>query len=570
MANEHGGDTPDDGDLNDVLGEPSTEVGAPIGAVGAPLSSDGLTQVSHEQSWFEAFPGVDARVIEDPVDGLLRPDDADLNAMIPLPALGTDTLVCLADESEYVEVFAGELSAEQKSLLEEVSSGAMGWTWTRGGESSHATFDSACVPGNSLGAQSNTDLDEATAEELLAVSGVCGLDATILRARFDAKGRPQERRRFAPEHTAERFGLRWGLTLAKDAPPPPVFLMDPSGHWTFMGSGMTTFVRCPEYGPNDKGSWAKNSMEKEHARIVEAAVLGTPLCLVRPKREVCRHFSMLLTRTDEVLFENKPTTPIHMYCDAYKTVGGAKLSVNETAVTACSLRSPRDPESEALLSQRIDRKIGEGKARTFLPMFKDVRTGPPVDWKVEAAAFNDRALLLRYEPDLSLCPGVPSDVHPVLDVRTPCPTDGLSASVRHLVLADAAWQPPEEFYQVPVVGQDRPWGTGGTGQMVLRLTVDLPSYSTEEDAVTWPSFTHPMLGMALIRAAAACADGLRRGSSVRVVVGNPKAQGAFFAALVVASLKNIPGLDALSELEKLWGTELATNLSHRCFLRNVR
>ncbi len=141
---------------------------------------------------------------------------------------------------------------------------------------------------------------------------------------------------------------------------------------------------------------------------------------------------------------------------------------------------------------------------------------------------------------------------------------------RYVVLADDAWQPEEAFYQQPVEGQDRPWGTGGTGQTLLRCAVDSPPHQTEEDAATWPSFRNPMLGVGLVKAAEACAKALRAGDGVSVVVGSDLAgKGAFFAALVIARLYGISGLDALEKLEKEQGAELVRNFSHRCFLRNI-
>ncbi len=545
---------------SEVLGEESNDPSGQLPDVAVALPQDGLEEVGHDQGWFDAFPGQAAPIIDDPEDGLPRPDDAGSNEMIPLPPLSPESLVCLGDDSEYVEVLEGEFTQEETALLNSVRPRAMGWNGGFDPAFAQDTFESACVPGNSLGASAYNEPKTPDFADLLRYQAPLGYSDLVIRSRFDAStGQPTERRRFAPDHTLERFGLRWGLSKcemqqkASDRNAPYV----PRGRQaTILVSlnGQDTAVTGPVIDAEDR------------------TPPGLPVCLVRPKREVCKHFSALLSMSDNIVLNNKPAKPLAMYCDAYRTVGGAKLSVNETAIVSCSLRSPKDEVSDRLVQDRISLKVAQGKERTFLPMFKDSGQGPAVDWAALEKAQFPKGDAIYFTIPGALRPGVPSDQPGGLFITTPGRDtyEPTAKDMRHIVLCDAAWQPPEEYFHRPVEGQERPWGTGGTGQTLLRVPIDAPSYTSEDDAATWPSFRNPMLPTAMMRSAAACADALRQGASVCLVAASPRAQGALFASLVWANLKGISGLDALGDLEKRSQSELCTNLSHRVFLRNVK
>lgn len=545
MANPGTG-SESDGSALDDLGEETSDIGGGPEDVGIPLSREGITNVGLDQIHHDAFPNQAASIIEDPVDGLPRPDDA--HDIIPIPALSHASLVCIEDSTEFVEVFETEVTPEMATLIGHVDANSMGWRYGEVGVRERKAMVE-CVPDNVLGVDPGPgfDNDRMPPTKQLAAITPLGSLSPVLRGPFDEHGEPNERRVFSPDMVVKKFGLTWGLIR----------------YHVKEGTLDYDEKRARYAGLRVPGG---SSVED----------VGVACCLVRPKREACKHFSALLTQSTTVAFEGKVAEPIDYYCGAYRTVGGAKMHIGEMAVTACTLRSPADEQSAARIAARISRKIAEGKDRTYLPMFGATPSGPPMDWSALAASFEKVAFC--YAPDPDLRQGVPSGHENALfvlsadswkaggDTISPSP---VSERTRYVVLADAAWQPPDSYYERPIVGQEQPWGAGGTGQVILRCAVDSPEFTTDEDAATWPGFRNPMLGLSLVRSAEACADALRRGLSVSVVVGDAHEQGAFFAALVVAKLTGKPALDVLKDvLEPLVGRELSTNFSYRCFLRN--
>lgn len=80
--------------------------------------------------------------------------------------------------------------------------------------------------------------------------------------------------------------------------------------------------------------------------------------VVRPVRVHCQHYHRMITRSED----NPDIQIIYRHCTVRRSVGGAFMSLRDTTVLACTLRSPRDhlsekkfiddPERERLRSKR--------------------------------------------------------------------------------------------------------------------------------------------------------------------------------------------------------------------------
>ncbi len=87
--------------------------------------------------------------------------------------------------------------------------------------------------------------------------------------------------------------------------------------------------------------------------------------IVDPKREPCIHYVRQM-----VQFEHNPEVKmISRLCSARRDRQGAFLSVRDRAVWACDMRSPPDPESTKLLDDFDNKKLKEGRERTFDSIF---------------------------------------------------------------------------------------------------------------------------------------------------------------------------------------------------------
>jgi len=438
-----------------ALGEQSEKVGGGMTEVGIDLGAEPQgPPAGPKEVWHDTFVGEPAKIITDPVDGMPRPDDD--GPMPPAPApLSPETLVCLEDDSEWVEVWR----EEEDSLT------------------------------NAIGAYGKKHL----------------------RSQFSVEGIEQVRQTFPP---STEISYRWG---------------------------------CP------------------------VVVSGSTITFVRPKRKRCQHLHAFVSPVTDVDVQGKPAEPIFMFCDRFRTVGGAKMSLFDETVTACTERSPADPSSLAKIKARIDSKIEAGKHRTSLPIFKKTDDGISIDdWAKRAASFPKSRDFIYTPRDVLARAGIPSTQQSSLAIVSPSSAgDDVSRRVAIVVLVEESWQPPVDLYEGRTYGPYEKWGVEGRDERVLRINLDEPSFDDESDAATWPAYRQALLPIALMRNAKMCASALEFGKNVDVVATSSTAQAAFFAALVFAHLHRCKGLDALEKLEAAAGKELATSLAFRVFLRGV-
>lgn len=86
---------------------------------------------------------------------------------------------------------------------------------------------------------------------------------------------------------------------------------------------------------------------------------------VTPKRLPCTHYVRQM-----VQFEHNPEVKmISRLCSARRDRQGAFMSVRDRAVWACDMRFPPDPESTRLLDEFDEKKLKEGRERTFDSIF---------------------------------------------------------------------------------------------------------------------------------------------------------------------------------------------------------
>lgn len=439
-----------------VLGEDSGKVGGGVTEVSIPLGvePDG-PRAGPKENWHDAFTGEAAAIINDPVDGMPRPDDT--GPMPPAPApLSPETLVCLEDESEWLEVWREDATRFLDGLPARKS-------------------------------------------------------RSFLRSQYDEEGKELERRRYRGDAKIEK---RWGNRVVVD-------------------NGVDVYVQ--------------------------------------PKRHRCEHLCAFISPVTDVDVQGKAAEPIFMFCDKFRTVGGAKMSLFDETVTACTERYPSDPVSLSKVKARIDAKIEAGRNRVSLPIFKQTNDGVPVsDWESRAASHIKRRKVFWTPPEVLKAAGLPSTMASSIAIVSPSAAgDDASRPVALVVLPDETWQPASEFYEGRPYGLTERWGVDGRDERLLRMNLDEPTFEDEDDAATWPAYRNALLPISIMRNASTCAKYLAQGKNVDIVASTIDGQGAFFAAVVWAHLARMRGLDALEHLERAAGQELASALSFRVFLRNI-
>jgi hypothetical protein len=95
--------------------------------------------------------------------------------------------------------------------------------------------------------------------------------------------------------------------------------------------------------------------------------------VVAPEREQCRHFAAQIDVATDIQSTTGPVKPLHSYCKAMRSVGGAFLSLMDELVVDCTLREPRDMVSEERIRERIRKKIEQGKERKSVPLVPDMK-----------------------------------------------------------------------------------------------------------------------------------------------------------------------------------------------------
>lgn len=80
---------------------------------------------------------------------------------------------------------------------------------------------------------------------------------------------------------------------------------------------------------------------------------------VEPLRPPCKHYVRQVTQ-----FDKNPEAKDHLrLCSARRTTEGTFMSLKDIGMWACSMRSPRDPESEKLITEFDLLKMQQGRTR---------------------------------------------------------------------------------------------------------------------------------------------------------------------------------------------------------------
>ena len=85
---------------------------------------------------------------------------------------------------------------------------------------------------------------------------------------------------------------------------------------------------------------------------------------VEPVRPPCKHYVRQVTQ-----FDKNPEAKDHLrLCSARRTTEGTFMTLKDIGMWACSMRSPRDPESEKLITEFDLLKMKQGKTRELYPI----------------------------------------------------------------------------------------------------------------------------------------------------------------------------------------------------------
>jgi len=95
---------------------------------------------------------------------------------------------------------------------------------------------------------------------------------------------------------------------------------------------------------------------------------GAILCPVRPVRPKCIHYSRFALIDATIDNAGKPATPMMRFCGAYKSVGGARMSLTDEAIVACESRMPPDPRGIEMLELKDEAKKQQGRERQGVPL----------------------------------------------------------------------------------------------------------------------------------------------------------------------------------------------------------
>lgn len=105
------------------------------------------------------------------------------------------------------------------------------------------------------------------------------------------------------------------------------------------------------------GKWYRNAGTDEEPFLEE----------VEPIRPPCVHYARQVTQ-----LEKNPEHRLHArLCTARRTTSGAFMDLGDLAMWACSMRSPRDLDSEKTIKEFDDAKIEQGANRAFHSIFSN-------------------------------------------------------------------------------------------------------------------------------------------------------------------------------------------------------
>lgn len=228
-------------------------------------------EVSIREELLETFSPQPIVTVPSAHDGMPIPAQESTQLALA-PPFTRETVVCVEDDTEYVELFSDE-------LLE-----FRGW-------------------------------NPSTEQPLLYCGDtVIWGDLHEARCRFDTDGTPRKRERFSPEQVVKRFGV---------------------------------FV-------------ARYERDGRTAHLA-----------VRPRRERCEFMQRQVMANDEQPNRDDFGHYVRYYnCTKRRSVGGAFMSLRDTAVYACDYRRPNDPDSIEQFLDSFDRKrLGEKRHLEMVPLF---------------------------------------------------------------------------------------------------------------------------------------------------------------------------------------------------------
>lgn len=102
----------------------------------------------------------------------------------------------------------------------------------------------------------------------------------------------------------------------------------------------------------------------------------TLVCMGHAERATCRYYGQQLTQASY----NASVRVLVRFCMARRDVEGAFMSLTDRGMWACTVRDPRDEESERLLREFDERKQREGANRELVPL---VNFGPGAKMEFE-------------------------------------------------------------------------------------------------------------------------------------------------------------------------------------------
>lgn len=146
-----------------------------------------------------------------------------------------------------------------------------------------------------------------------------------------------------------------------------------------------------------------------------------------------------------------------------------------------------------------------------------------------------------------------------------------------IVLPEKGFQPRDAWFEHKTFDGGEEFMKSGSGDTIVRIPIDEPAYTSDDDADTWPAFNesrNPMLRLQIMRNAEAAALALRNGKIVHVIGETIHGRPAFFAALTLffvskAAGGSMSGLDCLDVVESNMIGECVTNNTHRVFLKRM-
>jgi len=329
-----------------------------------------------------------------------------------------------------------------------------------------------------------------------------------------------------------------------------------------------------------RSRWDDNGDEREPATFkkdevkkcfgLDVVITNGQMVRVRPIRQRCTFYTEQLAVADDV-----DATPLYRFCSAFRTLAGAHWSVFDESILACSARNPRDFVGEKQLVKRNRDKIEQGRNQRMIELI-----APDTDHEYERVKrIAETATIDMCEFMIEAQPGYPSTVTGRMVLFTPFALIKQKTIFKPnmIVLPEKGFQPRDAWFEHKTFDGGEEFMKSGSGDTIVRIPIDEPAYTSDDDADTWPAFNesrNPMLRLQIMRNAEAAALALRNGKIVHVIGETIHGRPAFFAALTLffvskAAGDSMSGLDCLDVVESNMIGECVTNNTHRVFLKRM-